>query len=107
MAGREYLQMKELNLQLKEFIGLQERAKEEAKATAKAAKEAANQQTVVMKALGLQYDKNNKIFDKTGMRLNEMGQEVNRAGERVSNFNKRSTVLTKTIEALNTQGQIL
>lgn len=105
MAGREYLQMKELNLQLKQFIGLQERAKEEAKATAKAAKEAANQQTVVMKALGLQYDKNNKIFDKTGMRLNEMGQEINRAGERVSNFNKRSTVLTKTIEKLNTQGK--
>lgn len=108
MAGREYLQMKELNLQLKEFIGLQKDAKkatENAAKASKAAAVAAEKETVVMKALGLTYNEKDKLVDRFGTTVNRMGQEVNRAGERVSNFNKRSTVLTKTIEALNTQGK--
>jgi hypothetical protein len=103
--SRELNVMREINSQLKDFIRLQEEAKGKAKAAAAATKAAANKQTVVMKALGLQYDKNNKIFDGTGRRVNQMGQEVNRAGEIVSNFNKRSTVLTKTIEELNKSGK--
>ena len=105
MSGQMVAQMKKLNEQFEAFIGLQQQAKQEAVQAAEEQKKAANRQTAAMKVLGITIDETTGKMKRNGMRVNEFGQEVNRVGEVVSNFNKRTTVLTNSIEALNKQGK--
>lgn len=99
------IQMQNLNNQFEQFIGLQKKAKEEAVAASEAAEKALKKETATIKALNLTYNKKGKLVRNGSVLVNEFGQEVNRVGEVVSNFNKRTTVLTKAIENLNSQGK--
>jgi len=105
MSGRAFIQMKKLNEQFEEFIRLQAEAKQEAVQAAEAAEKALRKETATIKALNLTYNRKGKLVRNGNVLVNEFGQEVNRVGEVVSNFNKRTTVLTKAIEDLNTQGK--
>ncbi len=105
MTRQAVYQMKRLNEQFEAFITLQTEAKQQAVQAAEAAEKALKKETATIKALNLTYNKKGKLVRNGSVLVNEFGQEVNRVGEVVSNFNKRTTVLTKAIEDLNSQGK--
>jgi hypothetical protein len=98
-------QMQKLNEQFEAFIKLQNQAREDAAKASEEAEKALKKETATMKALNITYNKKGKLVRDGKLLVNEFGQEVNRVGEVVSNFNKRTTVLTKAIEDLNSQGK--
>lgn len=101
----EFLELKKLNEQLEDFINLQKEAKRVAEVTSKKAEEAARRQTATMKALNIAYNEHGKLLRDGKTRVNQLGQETNRVGEVISKFNKRTTVLSQSIEALNKEGK--
>lgn len=85
----------------------QRKEQEAATKAAKEAEEAANKLNIVLETLGASKTKKEGIFEITNkagdakILINEFGQEVTRVGDVVTDFNKRTTVLTKTIVELN------
>lgn len=85
--------------------------KEAAKATEEVV-EAAHEYQVVIDTLGLKlksathgtYEMNRELSDGTVL-VNAYGQEVNNLGEVITDFNKRSTLVTKTINKMNKESK--
>jgi len=88
--------------------------KEQEKATkaAKEAAETAHEHQIIIDTLGMTlkssthgvYEMNREIKDGTIL-VNSYGQEVNNLGEVITDFNKRSTLVTKTINKMNKESQ--
>jgi len=87
--------------QMEKYNSLQDKAKE---ITEKAEKEMKSQAMIAEK-LGLKFKSANKYLDENNKLVDYMGREISRVGEVVTNFNKRTSVLTKTIESLNKKGK--
>ena len=87
--------------QMEKYNSLQDKAKE---VTEKAEKEMKSQAMIAEK-LGLKFKSANKYLDENNKLVDYMGREISRVGEVVTNFNKRTTVLTKTIESMNKKGK--
>ena len=105
MDGAILTQMKSMNKMLSDFIELNKEAKREATRASEEAEKAAKRQTATMKALNIAYNRNGKLLRDGTTRVNEYGQEVSRVGEVISKFNKRTTVLSQSIEVLNKSGK--
>ena len=108
MGNMEATQKSLLILSQKEKLARQ-KAAEEMKEQAKEAEEAAKKVktlTAAQKALGLEIKdpiKGTFFMEVNGEKVtvDKFGREVNRVGEVITDFNKRTQVLTKTIETLN------
>ena len=90
-----------MNEQLAQMTVLQNKAKKAVKEHSGELKEHIN----VREALNLKFKKQGQYLTENNKLVDFMGREISRVGEVVTNFNKRTTVLGKTIETLNKQGK--
>ena len=90
-----------MNEQLAQMTVLQNQAKKAVKENSGELKEHIN----VRKALNLTFKKQGQYLTENNKLVDFMGREISRVGEVVTNFNKRTTVLGKTIEKLNKEGK--